>query len=74
MAKKCAKFIKNFETHTKIPYKNIGEYKVNNEMPFTKLSLVEAKIKIEPSIGPIHVVKPKAKAIPTINGKARLSL
>ena len=26
-----AKFIKNFETHIKIPYKNIGEYKVNNE-------------------------------------------
>ena len=26
-----AKFIKNFETHIKIPYKNIGEYRVNNE-------------------------------------------
>ena len=40
------------------------EYKINNKIPFDILSVVEAKIKIDPSIGPMQGVQPKAKAIP----------
>ena len=33
-----------------------------------------AKVNIDPSIGPIQGVQPKAKAAPTINGKVKLLL
>ena len=37
-------------------------------------SSIAAKVKIDPSIGPIHGVHPNPKAAPTSNGKVRLSL
>ena len=40
------------------------EYEHNNNIPLEIYSVVEAKSKIDPRIGPIQGVQPNAKAIP----------
>ena len=40
------------------------EYEHNNNIPLEIDSVVEAKSKIDPRIGPIQGVQPNAKAIP----------
>ena len=44
------------------------EYEDNNKIPLAITSLVDAKAKIDPRIGPIHGVQPNAKAIPNTIG------
>ncbi len=41
-----------------------NEYDVRRNIPLFMLSSVAAKTKIDPRIGPIQGVQPKAKAIP----------
>ena len=43
-------------------------------MPFLMFSSNAANVKIDPRIGPIQGVQPNPKAIPTINGNAKLLL
>ena len=40
--------------------------------PCAMLVSTAANVKIDPSTGPIHGVHPKAKAVPTKNGKNKL--
>ena len=47
---------------------NPREYEDNNKIPLAITSLVDAKAKIDPRIGPIHGVQPNAKAIPNTIG------
>ena len=50
------------------------EYVDNNIIPLPIFSSNVANVIIDPRIGPIQGVHPNPKAMPTINGKARLSL
>ena len=43
-------------------------------MPFLMFSSNAANVKIDPRIGPMHGVHPKAKAAPTMNGNVKLLL
>ena len=51
-----------------------NEYYESNNILLLVFSSIAAKAKIDPRIGPIQGVQPNAKAAPTRNGKAKLSL
>ena len=43
-------------------------------MALLRFSSIAANVSMDPSIGPIQGVQPKAKAAPTINGKVKFWL
>ena len=48
------------------------EYISNRKIPWLREFSKEAKAKIEPRIGPMHGVQPKANPMPTTKGKEKL--
>ena len=53
---------------------NPAEYEIRSRMLLFTFSSIAAKVKIDPSIGPMHGVHPNPNAAPTRNGKAKLLL
>ena len=51
-----------------------NEYEKSNKIPLFRLSSVAAKTKIEPNMGPIQGVHPKAKAMPIKTGLKKFVL